>query len=215
MQRFRITFSRGKEIKYISHLDIMRLWDRALRRADMPVAYSQGFSPQPRLSLAAPLAVGVTSEGEIMDLFLGKRLSPYFFIKTMKNQLPRGIDVLKVVDVSIALPSLQSQVRFGEYLVNVETENDRKGIEDALEAFLGKDTLPWTHMRDGEPRHYDLRTQVDDIWLVEHSTCSCTLGMRLQVDSKGTGRPEQVTAALGFTGAPLSIHRTRLDLAPE
>jgi radical SAM-linked protein len=61
MQRLRITFARGKELKYISHLDLMRLWQRALRRADIPLAYSQGFSPHPRLSIAAPLAIGVTS----------------------------------------------------------------------------------------------------------------------------------------------------------
>ncbi|MDO8491519.1 MAG: TIGR03936 family radical SAM-associated protein, partial [Dehalococcoidia bacterium] len=192
MQRLRVTFSRGEEVKYISHLDMMRLWERALRRADMPVAYSQGFSPQPRLSLAAPLAVGVTSEGEIMDLFIGKRLSPYFFIKTMKSQLPKGIDISKVVDVSIALPSLQSQVRYGEYKVVMETDKDQSALEDALETFLNKDALPWTHLRDGQPRHYDLRSQVDDLWLVEHREGGCTLGMRLQVDSKGTGRPEQV-----------------------
>lgn len=215
MQRLRVTFSRGEAVKFISHLDIMRLWERALRRADMPVAYSQGFSPQPRLSLAAPLAVGVTSEGEIMDLFLGKRLSPYYFIKNMKAQLPAGIDILKVEDVSVALPSLQSQVKYGEYLVVVETERPRAEIEGALDTFLDKQTLPWTHIRDGQPRHYDLRSQVDDLWLVGLDGLRCSLGMRLQVDSKGTGRPEQVTAALGFTGLPVSIHRTRLDLTPD
>ena len=67
MQRLRLTFSRGEELKYISHLDLMRLWPRAIGRADMPLVYYQVFSPHPRLSLAAPLAVGVTSSGELMD----------------------------------------------------------------------------------------------------------------------------------------------------
>ena len=58
MQRLRIRFRRGLAVKFVSHLDIMRLWQRALIRAGMPLAYSEGFNPRPRLSLAAPLAVG-------------------------------------------------------------------------------------------------------------------------------------------------------------
>ena len=69
MQRIRIKFNRGEEIKFISHLDITRLWERALRRAGVPLAYSQGFSPHPQLSFAVPLAVGMTSEAELLDIF--------------------------------------------------------------------------------------------------------------------------------------------------
>ncbi|MFQ5886684.1 MAG: TIGR03936 family radical SAM-associated protein, partial [Anaerolineae bacterium] len=57
-QRIRITFSKGEEIQYISHLDMMRLWKRTLRRANLPLAYSKGFNPQPKISIAAPLPVG-------------------------------------------------------------------------------------------------------------------------------------------------------------
>ena len=57
VQRLRVTFTRGEQVKYITHLDLMRFWERALRRAEIPVAYSEGFSPHPQLALAAPLAV--------------------------------------------------------------------------------------------------------------------------------------------------------------
>ncbi|MBA7542465.1 hypothetical protein ES705_34786 [subsurface metagenome] len=66
MQRLRIRFCRGQEVKFISHLDILRLWQRALHRAGISVAYSEGFSPHPRISLAAPLPIGVTSQAELM-----------------------------------------------------------------------------------------------------------------------------------------------------
>ena len=66
MHRLRLKFSRGEKLKYLSHLDLMRLWERALRRAGLPAAYSEGFSPHPRISLASPLAVGVTSRAELM-----------------------------------------------------------------------------------------------------------------------------------------------------
>ena len=70
MNRLRVKFKRGLEVKLISHLDIIRLWHRALRRAGVELAYSEGFSPHPKISLAAPLALGVTSQAELMDVFI-------------------------------------------------------------------------------------------------------------------------------------------------
>ena len=71
LQRLRVTFTRGEEMKYITHLDLMRFWERALRRAELPVAYSEGFSPHAQIALAAPLPVGTTSDCELMDVFMG------------------------------------------------------------------------------------------------------------------------------------------------
>ncbi|MCJ7523317.1 MAG: TIGR03936 family radical SAM-associated protein [Dehalococcoidia bacterium] len=215
MQRLRITFARGKELKYISHLDLMRLWQRALRRADIPLAYSQGFSPHPRLSIAAPLAIGVTSSGELIDIFLKHRVSPHFFLKSLSNQLPPSIDISEVAEIGLGLPSLQSQVLYAEYEVCVDTDKEAKGVEASLRSLLAKDTLPWQHARDKEIRKYDLRSLIESIWLLDCNPPECTLGMRLRCDSKGTGRPEQVTLALGVANPPQSIHRTKLILAPQ
>ncbi len=213
MQRLRITFSRGEEVKYLSHLDLMRLWERALRRAGIPLAYSQGFSPHPRISIAAPLPIGVTSDGELMDILLRKRVSPYFLIKTVGEQLPRGIGILGVAQVALPLPSLQSQVRQAEYRVELATDKRAQEVEEALHSFLAKNQLPWQHRRESEVRHYDLRSLVDRLWLIEWHESWCTVGMRLRTDSSATGRAEQVTLALGFPDHPRSIHRTRLILA--
>jgi radical SAM-linked protein len=213
MQRLRITFSRGDEVKYLSHLDLMRLWERALRRAGIPLAYSQGFSPHPRISIAAPLPIGVTSDGELMDILLQKKTSPYFFIKMVGEQLPHGIDIAGVAQVALPLPSLQSQVRQAEYLVELATDKWEQEVEQALRSFMAKKQLPWQHRRDREMRHYDLRSLVDRLWLIEWQESWCTLGMRLRTDSSATGRAEQVTLALGFPDPPRSIHRTKLILA--
>lgn len=213
MQRLRITFSRGEEVKYISHLDVMRLWERALRRADIPMAYSQGFSPHPKISIAAPLPIGVTSDGELMDILIRKRVSPYYFIKAVGEQLPRGIGILRVEQVALTLPSLQSQIRQSEYRVEVATDKQVEEVETALRSFLSAKQLPWQHQRDTEVRYYDLRPLVDHLWLVGWHESGCTLGMRLRADSTATGRAEQVTAALGFSDRPRVIHRTKLILA--
>jgi radical SAM-linked protein len=211
MQRLRIRFSRGEELKFISHLDIMRLWQRALQRAEIPLAYSEGFSPHPRLSLAAPLAVGVTSQAELMDVFCSKWVSPHVFSSALSQQLPAGIEIVQVSSVAPTLPSLQSQVGYAEYEVKLETEKDQPGVEAALASLLAAEQLPWHHERDTGTRNYDLRALIDDLWLTSWRQGSCTIGMRLRCDSGGSGRPEQVAAALGFDH-PISILRTKLLL---
>ena len=90
MQRLRIKFSRGPEVKFISHLDIVRLWQRAFNRAGIEIAYSTGFSPHPRIALAAPLALGVTSEAELMDIFVIRGVAPNFFVSAVNQQTASG-----------------------------------------------------------------------------------------------------------------------------
>jgi radical SAM-linked protein len=212
MQRLRLKFGRGEELKFLSHLDLMRLWERALRRAGLPLAYSEGFTPHPQIALAAPLLVGVTSDAELMDVSLSRWVSPQSFIARIEKQLPRGITLLEALPVGQNVPSLQSQVKFVEYTVEVETEKERPGIESDLVSFLSKKELAWHHHRDTGDRYYDLRALVDDLRLIDCGENTCVLGMKLRCDEKGAGRPEQVTKALGFSKRPKSIHRTNLIL---
>jgi radical SAM-linked protein len=212
MQRLRIKFSRGPEIKFISHLDIVRLWQRAFNRASIEIAYSSGFTPHPRISLAAPLPIGVTSEAELMDIFCIKGVAPHFFASAINQQLPHGMTVDKVFPISFDLPSLQSQVSLAEYQVEVHIENGPPDIQVALNELLALESLPWQHQRDTGIKQYDLRKLIDDLWLIALKAPVGMLGMRLRCDSSGSGRPEQVVAALGFKQRPRSIHRTRLVL---
>jgi len=213
MQRLRIRFSRDTELKFLSHLDSMRLWERAFRRAGIPLAYSEGFTPHPRISLALPLSVGMTSETEIMDVFVSRWLQPQYFISQVKEQLPQGIAMLDVSVIGLEKPSLQSQVRCVEYKVELETDMKTQEIESAIKKLLSAQEIPWQHLRDTGARNYDLRPLVDDLWLMEQQDSQWLLGMRLNSGNRGTGRPEQVAKALGFSKHPRSIHRTRLILS--
>jgi len=213
MQRLRIRFSRGDEIKFISHLDITRLWERALNRAQIQLAYSEGFNPHPKISLAVPLAVGITSEAELMDVFLARPVSPHWFTDAVSQQLPDGIAILGIYQTGLNMPSLQSQVRFAEYRVEIKQEEGPGDIETALTSLLSAESLPWHHQRDTGRRSYDLRALIDDLRLIDTSDSGHIIEMKLRCDSGGAGRPEQVAIALGFTDHPCLIHRTRLILA--
>jgi len=177
------------------------------------MAYSEGFSPHPRISLAAPLPVGVTSEAELMDVVVQKVVSPYFFMQNTKPQLPRGMEVFEVLQVPLTAPSLQSQAQFIDYRVSDRSDRTADEIRGAITAMLQAEKLPWHHMRDTGPRYYDLRPLIEDLSLVSWQDHVFTLGMRLRCDAHGTGRPEQVTAALGLTEHPGLVHRTKIILA--
>lgn len=212
MHRLRVKFNRGEQLKFLSHLDLMRLWERALCRAGISPAYSEGFSPHPRISLAAPLAVGVTSRAEMMDIFLDQRLAPAVFMDKISEQLPAGIEVTEVATVNLLAPSLQSRLRFAEYEVVVESDS-LTDLPQRISDMLSREQFAWHHKRDTGEKYYDLRPLIDDLWIVEQKPDKAIIGMRLRCDPSGTGRPEQVARALGYADTPISIERTKLILA--
>jgi radical SAM-linked protein len=211
MQRLRLRFSRDNRLKYISHLDIIRLWHRAFRRAGVELAYSEGFNPHPRMQLAAPLPLGVTAESELMDVVLVKSFSPHNLLAAVNSQLPPGIEVKQVMPVALNAPSLQAQVRRAEYLVEVETTAGIAEVEQAIANLLALDSLPWSHQREEKVRSYDLRPLVYQLWLEKALPLLYIIGMQLKCDSSGSGRPEQVIKALGLP-EPVSIQRRGLEL---
>jgi len=211
VQRLRVTFARGDELKYITHLDMMRFWERALRRAEIPVAYSEGFTPHAQIALAAPLAVGTTSEAELLDVFLSARMTPKGLLSGLATQLPAGITLVSAEEISLALPSVQADVRFAEYDVDVPGVSI-DAARQATERFLAAESVPWEHRREEEVRSYDIRALVDRVDVSgARDEGGVRLKMRLRNDNDGAGRPEQVAAALGFP-PPERIHRTKLVL---
>ena len=212
MQRLRVKFSRGEELKFISHLDIVRLWERTLRRANVPILYSQGFSPHPQISLAVPLSVGMTSDAELLDLLLERPVTPQWFEGALKQQLPNGIRIIQSQQITPTLPSLQSQVRFADYTVGIKTDKTPEEVEELISKLLSQDNLIWQHQRDTGTKTYNLRALITKLLLVKYIHNKATLEMRLRCDNTGSGRPEQVTAALTLETYPESIHRTAIIL---
>ena len=212
VQRVTVTFARDDAQKYITHLDLMRAWERILKRAGLPVAHSQGFSPRPRIALAAPLAVGVTSDCELLDILLEERRTLDELANAIDPQLPAGLRLVGLRETPLGLASLQSLLRAAEYTVDVEDPRPIEELHAAVAELLAKDDLPWEHQRGDEVRRYDLRALIFDLSAHGLEPGRAQILMRLRADAQGSGRPEQVTAALGIAAAPLRIHRTRLDV---
>ena len=212
VQRLRVQYGRAGDFRYAGHLDMMRFWQRALRRATIAVAYSEGSLPRVRLSIAAALPVGVTSEGELLDVYLKRRISPFYFMQRIVKVIPDSIQVHRADDIPVDWPSLQSQVRQAEYRAGLSAELDPSDVQRAIHALLVKTSIPWEHQRDKETRRYDLRELIEDVWVEGVAQGELRLGMVLKTDPSASGRPEQVVAALGLP-APAWCHRIRLILA--
>ena len=212
MQRLRLRFGRTEELKYISHADVIRTWERAFRRASIPLAYSQGYTPHPQISTATPLAIGITSDVELMDIRLTIWMPPQSFIMKLADQIPQGFQLLDTWIVGLNFPSLQSILAFAEYIVVINTEQKSQDVQDSIKSLLQKKELAWFHHRGEKTHHYDLRALIDDIWIADCGSSGYSLGMRLCCGHAGSGRPEQVVSALGFCHYPVSIHRSKLIL---
>ncbi|MGZ6316725.1 MAG: TIGR03936 family radical SAM-associated protein, partial [Anaerolineales bacterium] len=117
--RARITFSKSGPLCYIGHLDLQTLWERAARRAGLPLAYSNGFHPQAKIYFAAALPLGFSSRAEVMDMRLKTDIVLAELPGRLRAALPAGITILDVESVDEAEPALQTQVRSAEYEVDL------------------------------------------------------------------------------------------------
>ena len=210
LQRLRIRHTKESALKYSSHLDLMRVWERVFRRAAIPIAYSKGFNPRPKITSAAPLSVGYSSETELLDIHLARRLPALNVVEQLSPQLPEGLRIMSVEEIPLTLPSLQSQMRQAEYQARLVTSSSPEEIQGHIKALFAEDSISWQRLHKGKIRSYDLRPLIDDLWIAGQWDKGIILGMRLQLNSQATGRPDDVLKALGYQEDTLSIHRTRL-----
>jgi hypothetical protein len=119
VQRVRITYQKGAAMRFIGHLDVLRLWERAFRRARLPMAYTLGYTPHPRLTFAAPLALGATGEAELLDALLTASRPVAATAAELARELPPGCALVAAQEVPLAGPALPALLRWAYYRVAV------------------------------------------------------------------------------------------------
>ena len=212
-QRMRVTFATDDTVKYVGHLDMARAWERAIRRARLPLAYTQGFNPQARLHFAAALPVGFTGQAELIDVFLDAVLEPADFLARLAPALPAGIRLIAATPVPREWPSLQAAVCAAHYRVEVETAEADAAFAERLTAFMARPEA-WRERRRGkEVARYDLRPLVQSLTY----TGPCELGQSFETvtraEAGATGRPDELLTELGYETALRRITRVALELA--
>ncbi|MGD8967397.1 MAG: TIGR03936 family radical SAM-associated protein [Anaerolineae bacterium] len=207
--RLRITFSKEGWLIYSSHLDLMRVWERALRRAGVPLAYSAGYNPRPRLQLARALPLGHIGEEELIDVWLEKPTPLEDFAQSLLTVLPEGLKTMQVDQVDPGAPAMQTQVVATEYRVIVDWDEPAEVVDARIERALAQEEL--LHERRG--KRYNVRPLIEALWLDAVTEETAVLGMRLSARPRATGRPEAVMDVLGMGDAFARYQRTGVILS--
>jgi radical SAM-linked protein len=138
----RFKFSRSEQLKYIAHLDILRVFERALKRSKLPLAYTQGFNPRQKLVFGLPMSIGLTSEAEYADIEFEQDVAPEDFIRSMNSSLPEGIRILEAVEQNIN-DNIMNQITAAKYEIGLETREDisQNEMDNILHRLLSRDEI--------------------------------------------------------------------------
>ncbi len=203
MIRIRLTCEKGEGMRYTGNLDMQVVWERSLRRAGLPLAYSQGFHPQPRIQQACPLPLGFLSLDEIVDFWLDEDEIDLECVKTSIQQaVPASLAVTGIQMMDLRAPALQTRVSASLYQVTLLDSIPAEDLEKKIHSLLQAKSLP--RERRGKP--YDLRPLVEDLDF--NPDYPGIFIVQLAARQGATGRPEEVLLAMGLD--PFSTRITRL-----
>jgi len=213
--RIRITFAKQGPLRYTGHLDLHKLWERAARRAQLPLAYSRGFHPQPKMNIAAALPLGFSSRCEVMDMKLEHEVQLDGIREKLQQTLPAGIQVLNVENADERAPALQTQVASAEYQVTLTESIDESELHRKIDSVMESESI----IRERRGKTYDLRPLIEELQILESdglpsgqelATVVQKIFMRLAAREGATGRPEEVLDTLGIAFEETRIERINL-----
>lgn len=195
----RLRLVKGREARFIGHLDLMRCLERALRRARIPVAYSAGFNPHPRISFASALPLGATSEAEMADVHLAAPLAAAELRHRLNAVLPAGISVAAAWPVPDGGAALAQAVEWAAYRLAVEWEGEGEPPSwgDLVAAFLAAPEGVVERRRDGAVKAVNIRPLVRRLEVLRAEGSRAELEALVRAGSRANVRPEELVAALG------------------
>ncbi len=223
-QRLRVWFGKQGDMALVSHLDLIRLFDRAIRRAKLPVAFTGGYHPTPRICIAWALPLGATSSGEIVDFELTEFVEVDTFREKLTQVLPKEIPVYKVVQLDLKAPAATQQLDAAEYLLTVDScpQATRWQWQEWIDTINNKSEIWWEQTTNsGQTQLVNLRERLLELELMPNSPHPASTAMILRYlgSCRHDGtllRPEQILFMLekiaGIEFQLLHIHRNRLVL---
>lgn len=205
-RRFRVHFRKEGDLRFISHRDLVRTWERLFRRAGLQLAMSQGFHPKPKMSFPAALALGMIGANELMEVELEGETSDAEIAQRMAEATVPG---LTLVDVRALEVNQKTRVRTLSFELEVPAER-RSQVAQGIVEVLARETL--VSQRDDGSKPVDVRPAIEELTLIDDR-----LRIRLLTNTQGGARPRAVLEALGLddllaAGHPLT--RTQVELEP-
>ncbi|HHW56908.1 MAG TPA: DUF2344 domain-containing protein [Clostridia bacterium] len=216
MKRLRNKYTKDERVRFISHLDLLRVFQRALRRADIKVAFSQGFNPHPKISFGPALVVGATTEADYMDVDLEEEISAEEFKKRMNKVLPPGIKIVESYEVDVNDP-LSKRIKAAEYILKVNFKKNCKDVENKLEEFIKRDAIELEKETKSGKKMIDLKFYLLDLKALEIKEGYLKLYIKLKLE-EGVPNPLNLLKALNeylgdvFEMDSYKLHRKNIIL---
>jgi radical SAM-linked protein len=203
--RIQITFRKTNAMRFTGHLDLLRAWERTFRRSGLPLAYSQGFNPRPKMSLSSALPLGFISDFELLDAHMESEIPLEEIMVDLERSLPPGIEIRQIIEVDRHAPPLQKLLIAAEYQVTFLDPFPQ--IVARIEKIIEAEELP--RIRRNKP--YNLRPLIEELQLIPNDEDGRQrLKMRLTAREGATGRPDEVVDQMGYDPQATLIIRTRL-----
>jgi radical SAM-linked protein len=207
--RARVMYNKLEGARFLGAKEVAAMFSRAVRRARLPIAYSQGFHPLPRLSFGPALPMGVESEEEFIDLELSEHLSAAEIGVRLNAELPRGFSVQRAEDVDLHVPSIDASIRAFRYVVALDSlpahKRELTFLTEALTAYHAAVSVPLRKYTRGGEKIVDAKPFVASVAL----STPRTLHLELRVTEAGTIKPHDFVALL-FGLAPEEAKIVRL-----
>ena len=213
MFKYRLTFSKTGYAKYVSHLDLMRMFQRAFKRAELPIAYSNGFNPHQKISIAFPLPLGVTGTKEYMDVELTESLLFSELIERLNNALPTDI---RILDAHI--PEIKtSQIKWAAYSVDLELKHPISNLAQKIQNVLEQPTLIVDKKTKKGVAETDIRPMIHTVQIHQKSDIEVKLNLLLSCADGSNLKASTLIDALkkyldGFEPDRININRDGLFL---
>ena len=199
MIRYRIRYSKEGAARFISHLDMVRTFERVVRRASLPVSLSEGFNPHPKFGFGFPLPVGMAGQSEYVDLMLDSAMDPDQIVSSLERAMPPGLRVTGACLVEEEKSALMAQVERSVYQVRAAREELPKGVETlrkCLEDMMGMQEITISRRKkDGRNVIFDIRPGLL-AFSVREDEAAVVIEMELMTSSSLNVRPEEVIEAV-------------------
>lgn len=209
--RYRLTFAKTEAMRFTGNLDLHRTLARSMRRANLPLVYSQGFNPRPKITLASALPLGYTSEYELADFWLEGDITVEDVLKALERSIPPGLRLIDLIEVDLGTEKLQNAITSATFLISLfePVLNLNKNVV----AMMAEREIIKEKVRKGKKRVYNLRELIKDVQVLPgDENGHQRLEMRLRAGEGMTGRPDDVLMELGIDPLSTRVHRTMIML---
>ncbi|UCE19763.1 MAG: TIGR03960 family B12-binding radical SAM protein [Gemmatimonadota bacterium] len=190
--RIRIKYAKGLDVRYLSHLDVVRVFERTLRRAEMPIAYSQGFHPHPKIAFGPPLTLGMISKAEYVDMQFEQPYNPES-IQVFDRAFPDGFRILKAKPIFGKIPSLSSSISQSEFRIHFDGTFPAEQIEEAFSRLFERTTVWVRRQGDKTIKNIDIRPNILEA-KVESDATDVSVLLRLRTSESGHAKPIEVVS---------------------